>query len=97
MFFFKRYTKNCKSYNFNSDNNSCDTMIISFTYLISLEINILGCKMSQILHMLFTNEKILCYCKRNGEICFFFVFKHRIHSDIFAPGFDALEILELHS
>lgn len=32
-------------------------MIISFTYLISLEINILGCKMSQILHMLFTNEK----------------------------------------
>lgn len=32
-------------------------MIISFTYLISLEIDILGCKMSQILHMLFTNEK----------------------------------------
>lgn len=74
-------------------------MIISFTYLISLEMNILGCKMSQILHMLFTNEKdyVTVNVMVKFVICFFFMFKHRIHSDIFAPGFDALEILEFHS
>lgn len=55
MFLFERYTKNGKSYNFNSDNNSDDTITISFAYLISLEINIPGGKMSQILHMLLTN------------------------------------------
>lgn len=70
-------------------------MIISFTYLISLEIDILGCKMSQILHMLFTNEKD--YVTVNVMVTFVSSSCLNTHSDIFAPGFDALEILDFHS
>lgn len=54
-------------------------MITSFTYLISLEMNTPACNMSQVLHMFFKNGNDSS--QWNGEICFFFMFKHRIHSD----------------